>query len=501
MLLVHGPGDIVGQPYRLTKRNRRFLWRCYELNPDGSRVITRAIKGEPKGKAKTELVAVIALIEFAGPCRFGGWDENGEPLGVPQISPDIPISAASFEQADLLFGCVKTMVKEGPLVAYFDCFDTEILFKDQRPGRLYRVAAAAGTNDGLRPTFAGFDELHEFTANKERVHTVISNGVAKRADAWECIISTAGADPGVEMGQPETLLGRLYLYGKKVLAGEIQDESLLFDWLEVEGEVDLSSRDSIEQALLQVYPDGERFTPLPKLVQKVLELVAIGRGYEALRYFFNKWTTVLETWLPEGTWARLATKFFKFDRQAPTFVGVDSATKHDSHAYVFAQWHKDKLRVRAKVWERQVGQDGRPLEGWKLPIAEVENYLRKKHRELNLVAVAYDPALFERSAQQLEAERLPMIEVPQTDPRMVPACQATYELITQGRLEHDGDPVFARHIASAAAVEARNGGWRLKKAKARARMDAAIALCLAVDQAVHMANQESVYEERGLITA
>ena len=499
-MLVHGPGDKVGDPYRLTPANRRFVWECYELNPDGTRCYSRAIKGEPKGKAKTELVAAIALAELAGPVRFAAWGENG-PIAKEQISPDIPIAAASFDQADELFSCAKTMVTEGPLEAFLDTFDTEILFKDGRPGKLYRVAAAAGTNDGKKPTFVGFDELHEFLGGKARVHTVLSNGVAKRKDAWECIITTAGYDPGVEMGEPETLLGRLYLHGQKVMSGEIKDPGLLFRWLEVKGEVDITDSDAVERALLQVYPDGERFQPLAGLKAKVQELVSLGKAHEARRYWFNQWTALEDIWLPEGAWAAGDIGDFQFDSTAPVYVGVDSATKHDSHANVYAQWNGDKLRVKARIWERPKDDKGRPIENWKLPIAEVENDLRDAHRNYNLDSVNYDPALFERSAQQLELEGLPMVEVPQSNARMVPATQATYELIVQDRLEHKRDPVFARHIASAVAVEVPSGGYRLKKAKSKAKMDAAIALTMAVDAAVREdGTGPSVYEERGILT-
>lgn len=504
-MLVHGPGDIVGQPYRLTPANRRFIWEAYALYPDGSRMIDRAIKGEPKGKAKTELVAAIALAELAGPVRFDYWDDDGAPVAKEQISPDIPIAAASFDQADELFSCAKTMVAEGPLEAFLSTFDTEILFKDGRPGRLYRVAAAAGTNDGKKPTFVGFDELHEFLGSRSRVHTVLSNGVAKRKDAWECIITTAGYDPGVEMGEPETLLGKLYLHGKKVMSGEIQDPGLLFRWLEVRGEVDLNNPAQVRDALLQLYPDGERFQPLVGLQAKVQELVSLGKGHEARRYWFNQWTALEDLWLPDGEWAKGNVGQFAFDPDQPMFVGVDSASKHDSHANVFAQWlgtrtvqteegpvEKPVLRVVAHIWERPKDDKGRPIDGWKLPIAEVENDLRDAHKRYKLDSVNYDPALFERSAQQLELEGLPMLEFPQSNARMVPATQATYELAVQGRLEHDGDAVLARHVASAVAVEVPNGGYRLKKANSKAKMDGAIALVMAVGAAVLAEGRRSV---------
>lgn len=514
--VVHGNGDYFGQPFKLKPRQKLFIWRCYELRPDGTRRYKKVVKGEPKGKGKTPLVGAIALAEMCGPVVFAGWDDRGRPRGKMRLSPDIPVAAASWDQANLLFGDnVVQMVKEGPLNAILECFDSEILFRDQRPGRLYRVAAAAGTNDGKLPTFLAVDEYHEWTGPRAKIETVLANGVAKRADAWECIISTSGADPGVEMGEPDTPLGKLYVKGKRLQAGEIRDDTFLFDWLEASDGYDLTTDQGILEALAEVYPLEDRLFPIENLLSKHQELRDEGKEYEFVRYFLNRWTSVAESWLDDGAWATGDIGPFEFDPDQPVFVGVDSASKHDSHANLYAQWagtrtvqtdegpvDKPVLRVKARIWERPKDEKGRPIEGWKLPIAEVENDLREAHRKYNLDSVNYDPALFERSAQQLELEGLPMVEVPQSNARMVPATQATYELIVQDRLEHDGNPVLARHIASAVAVEVPNGGYRLKKAKVKAKMDAAIALVMAVDAAVRDEGQgTSVYEERGLVTA
>ena len=59
-------------------------------------------------------------------------------------------------------------------------FEGEIQVKDG-PGRAYKIAAIAGTNDGQRPSTFLADEIHEWVGgNKERVHLVISNGCGKR---------------------------------------------------------------------------------------------------------------------------------------------------------------------------------------------------------------------------------------------------------------------------------------------------------------------------------
>jgi len=114
--LVHGEGDLFGRPFRLTPEQRAFIWRCYEHDEQGRRRYRRVLYGRPKGYGKTELAAAIALAELAGPTA--------------PAAPNIPVAAASFDQADLLFGAAKAMVAEGPLADYFETFDTEILRVD-----------------------------------------------------------------------------------------------------------------------------------------------------------------------------------------------------------------------------------------------------------------------------------------------------------------------------------------------------------------------------------
>jgi hypothetical protein len=107
----------------------------YRLTRDGSRQVRRVLVVMPKGCGKTELGAAIACTRVRGPD-----DPRREPQAGPARSPNIPIGAASFEQADLLFGAAKTMMTQGRLGPFVEAWDTEILLKGD-VGRMFRVAA------------------------------------------------------------------------------------------------------------------------------------------------------------------------------------------------------------------------------------------------------------------------------------------------------------------------------------------------------------------------
>ena len=79
----------------------------------------------------------------------------------------------------------------------------------------------------------------------------------------------------------------------------------------------------------------------------------------------------------------------------------------------------------------------------------------------------------------LADDGLPMVEMPQSAARMVPACSTAYEVIASGRLVHDGDPLFAEQV-TAAVSRVVGEGWRLSKGRSKRKIDAVIALVIAV---------------------
>jgi len=449
--LVHGEGDLFGQPFRCTDDQRQFLDKLLRYDPKTGRLIVRrALLGRAKGWGKTEFIAAVVLFFLAGP--------------LAPTAPNIPIAAASFEQADLLFGTAKVMATEGPLKPFLEAYDTEILIRNA-PGRAYRVAAAAGTNDGGRPTVFAADELHEWQGNKARVFLVITNSIAKRRDGLVLMISTAGS-------QESDLLRSQYDYGKAIEAGDVIDDAFLMDWAEADATLNPHDGADVRAEMArQANPHADQFGTIEFIERRWHETPE----HEWRRYFANQWwIPPLDSWLPSGAWAANEVAGCELDPDLPVWVGVDMALKHDSIAAVCAQPQPSgKVRLSAKVWFPS---------GDMIDVAAVENHLRDLHRRHDVREFAYDPAFFERSAQALADDGLPMMEFPQSAARMVPACQVAYEFICGGMVEHDGSPTFADQVLSA-VVRDTESGWRLSKGRSKRKSDAAIAMVMALSRA------------------
>lgn len=481
--LVHSEGDYLGKPFRLRAWQKAFLWRAYELEPDGSRRYDEALLGMAKGNGKTELAAAIALVEFAGPVQFNGWAAPGVPNApVARTSPDVPIAAASFEQADTLFGAAKTMIEKGPLASMFECYETEIV---PRPGigsgRLYRVAAVAGTNDGLRPTFFVADEVHEWDGRKERVHLVLSNGRAKRADGWQLSISTAGWDLG-------SLLGRLYTRGVKG-----RDRKFLFVWYEAPkdwaGKRKTPTAAMLDAAIRAANPAAGDFLPIEN-IRRRYDTLGHGKRHEFERYYLNRWASAPQKWLAGGAWDRCRVKREPPPPGTRIVLGFDGSYARDSTGLVGCTIEERPHLFVVGSWVRPE----QSTEDWRVPIQEVEEEIAAACETWDVVAVACDPFRWQRSIEVLLEADLPMIEWPShSAARMSPACASFEDAVDECNLSHDGDERLAQHVENCVTkVDGR--GKRITKMtkESELRIDLAVCAVIAYDMALRNLNTQKL---------
>lgn len=472
---MHGPGDFLGKPFRLLPHQKARIYRAYELRPDGHRRWRRVVWGEPKGGGKTELCAAISLCEFAGPVVFDGWTETGRPRGRRRTSPDIPVAAASYDQANLVWSALKAMVEEGPLDEFIEVFEGEAQFRDGTVGTIQRVAAVAGTNDGRRPTFAACDETHEWTGNKKRVHLILKGGIHKRTDAWMLEITTAGA------WGLESVAEDAYALKEMIEAGNSPDDETLIDWLEPstpDKELDLDDPVQLEKALREANPAADVLYPLQNLIARRFDPAT--PLHEFKRYNLNLWVeTTGESWLDDypGAWdaCKGTVEFdpsFRMDATHGAVIAIDFAQKKDGIAVIVAQkLPTGPIPVYARIWD---------LDGQRIDVQGALKYISEVATAIGVRAIGYDPRFFELPAQMLEDEGFVVIEFPQqSNERMVPACGNALELIRSGGVVHTGDPVLARHVRNAVKRDV-EGGFRLSKLKSKERIDACVALVMAL---------------------
>jgi phage terminase large subunit-like protein len=194
------------------------------------------------------------------------------------------------------------------------------------------------------------------------------------------------------------------------------------------------------------------------------------------RFACGRWVSAERSWLPAGAWAACCDPAAEIPDGARVFLGVDIGRKHDSSAIVVAFPHDGQVTVRAFVYDSPgAGEESQDL-------AVIEGKIRQLAGQYDVRECVFDPWSFTRSAQLLGDEGLTMVEFPQSHSRMVPASSRLFEAIRDKRVIHDGDPILAANVNAGVTVET-DRGWRLTKRKATDKIDALIALAVAVERA------------------
>ena len=128
---------------------------------------------------------------------------------------------------------------------YADLMERKIVLKDNPNAVILRVPCVAGVNDGMRPSMAIFDEVHEMTGKKRGAHLVISNGLRKRQNTMGINITTAGVENSCLQN---------FINMQKVLKKAIKDEGFYFKIYEADPELDISNKQNSKKAIEQANP-------------------------------------------------------------------------------------------------------------------------------------------------------------------------------------------------------------------------------------------------------
>jgi phage terminase large subunit-like protein len=464
--LVHADGDKAGQPYRL-RHAGRVLYRLHEYDPKtGIYLHDKALIGWPKGSAKTEFAAALALEHLCGPTH---------PRGA-----DIPVAAVTERQACELVRVAGLMVRDQPVAELLEVNRTSIHRLDG-DGRMYAVSAALGANDGGKPSLVLCDEIHEWDrhsdAGAER-HGIVTRGLLKRADGRQVNITTAGCNL-------ETLAGAMYTYGCQVAAGEVDDPGFLFVWHQASDHWDLDDETQLLAAIREANPVADLFWPARRLVRAYREHKLRGEADKFCRYHLNRWMPFLQSmWMDMAAWNDRAV-----DRSPPpagtqVVLGFDGSLRQDSTALVGVTVARVPHVFVVGHWPRPAG-----VADWTVPVSEVKGMIRAACAIWDVTEVAADPAYWRSELEDLATNHaVPVVEFSQTPARMGPACIRFLEATLSGALTHDGDPRLTRSMANCRKAQT-DWGVRIVKEHehSKRRIDLSVAAIEALERAAHLA--------------
>jgi phage terminase large subunit-like protein len=475
--LVHGPGDVQGQPIELDDEFRRFIYRAYEVHPRvhaqaGRRIYRRAFLSRPKGRAKSELAGELACAELLAPVRFDGWDADGNPVGRPVTSPEILCVATEEGQAGNTFDNCVYMLREGEAA---DAYPLDVgltrVYVDGG-GSIEPITAAAQSKDGGKSTFIVADETHLWTDPRlKKLHAILTRNITKRAAANGWLLETS----------------TMYAPAAGSIAEETHRASnspgFLFDHRQAPDSLDITDDDALRAALIELYGPAAEWTNIDGIIQDEFRNPT-KRESDNRRYWLNQSVAADLQWLPPGAWAACGQVGLEIPSGEAVVFGFDGSLNGDSTAIVASTVSATPAVQVVGLWERDEG-DG---PDWRVPAGEVMEVLRASCGHWDVREIAADPYLWRTDLEQLADEGLPVVEFKQSGEHMIAASQRVFELVSTRALTHDADPDLERHVANVVPkIDAR--GVRLTKDRKHSprRIDLAVACAMAVHRACTIA--------------
>jgi phage terminase large subunit-like protein len=433
------------------------------------------------------LLAALVLAHLIGPEAI----ENGE----------IYSAANDREQAAIVYKVAAQMVRADPeLSQVLGCIDSTKRIVNYRNGSFYRaLSSESGTKHGLNPTFVVFDELSQ--AKSRTLYDVLDTSFGARTDPLFVVISTQSNDPkhilseliddGLNAADPRIVC---HLYAVPEDTKDVFDPHVwklanpaLGDFLSFENlkaEADKARRMPAEEPRFRNLRLNQRVSPISTLIARAEWEACIGPA--------------------------------EFEPGEDVYLALDMSAKLDLTALVMGSCG-EKTRIRPFLWkpedalrkhaDRDFGSGNRRYEQWvkeghllispgatidgaviALKIIELcQTYnvrgLAYDRWHMDVVAKEFDALEFQCWEDSASSERrtgsgLRLVPWGQGYRDMGAAINALEAEVTRRSLEHADNPALNWNISNAVASMNPAGERRIEKAKARFRIDGAVALAM-----------------------
>lgn len=503
--VVHGPGDVQGQPVQHGDEYSGVVADCYALTNTGRLAYDSAFFSRPKGCDKSGLGSRFGLFEGLGPCRFLDWAEGGEeyvdpwglgfryvyepgePMGRPVQTPYIRVLATEEQQTGNVYDSVYFNLtdEDAPLfqVPGVDAGLTRVLLPGG--GEITPSTSASASKDGGKETFAVFDESHLYnTPELRRMYNTVTRNMRKRkkiAGTWYLETTTMFA-PGEDSVAEGT-----YELAEAIKDKRARRQKLLYDhrWGECD---DLTNEDALRAAIVEAYGEAAGWIDIDGLVDEFYD--PRKDTSDSKRYFLNARTTSSDAWMDADQWrsCRDVTVVLVDDERIT--LGFDGSVREDSTALVGCRVSDGHLFLLG-CWEKPLGPQG---EGWQVDREAVDAAVLAAVDRFEVIGMYADPPHWQDYVDRWTEKFGRRMRVRATQARplewwttrptaMVASLARLHDAVAEKRVTHDGGDVLKRHVLNARRRLAGKVGITIGKEhpKSSRKIDAAMAATLAYE--------------------
>ncbi|MFF2813467.1 terminase [Streptomyces sp. NPDC058000] len=381
--LLQPDGPDAGQPWRFTPEQVRIVLRWFEINDAGEFVRRQGTIRRLKGWGKDPFLAALCAVEFVGPCRFGGWREDGTPLAVPHPAPWVQVCAVSKDQTRNTMRLFPGMFSPECIAEFGIDLGKEIIYS-RAGGVIEAVTSSPRALEGGRSTFVVMNETHHWISSNgghEMAMTIAGNVGKSRGGGARTMEITNAPLPGEDSVAEQT-----WHAWSKFAEGNSRDSGLYYDSAE-SPPVDLSDPDQLRAGIIAARGDADWLD-----VEWIVSTIYSGHmpRSRSQRMFLNQLITAEDQLVSPEDWDNCAVDDRLEDGDAVT-LGFDGGRTDDATALVAVRI-RDRLIVPMAIWEKPDGPAG---DGWEVDRQAVDGAVRNTMERYDVQAFYADVALWE----------------------------------------------------------------------------------------------------------
>ena len=503
-------GELVGEPVTLQPFQQDFIRRAF---PD-DRNVRNAILSVARKNGKTALIAIVVIAALRGPL----FRRNGQIIS----------AARSRDQASIVFNYARRMIEVSGIGRHFVIRPTRREIECPETGVIYQaVSADATTQHGKSPFLCIHDELGQVRGASDDLYGTMKTSMGAYEQALEIIISTQAAtdadllsvllDDALDSDDP-TKAAILYA------APEEADPWHRETWLMANPALGTfrSERDIAQQA-----SEAER---LPSIEANFRNLI------------LNQRISTAQPWLTASLWksgqAPIDRDLFTDGR--PVYGGLDLSVREDLTALVLVCADDDgRVHVWPTAWTPQATMSQRAVrdrapfdvwakDGFLIPtpgavvnLRDVAAFLVECGLEMNLAEINVDPYRMAELTRMLEdmekdaanaGQPFPfrvgldgefsfLHKTPQGYGHMTAGVEGVEHLALQNQLIHGMSPVLTWCVANSTLTQDTFGNRKIDKRRRENRIDAAVALAMAVKSLLWHRDEQGLAASESVIFA
>lgn len=477
-------GDLIGKQLKLADWQQDFIRAIYD-NPSGTR---RAFLSIARKNGKTGLIACLLLAHICGT--------------EAKLNTRIVSGAMSKEQAAEVFNYASKAIQLSPELSKV----TRIVHSGKRIIGLARnveyqaISAEGRTAHGKSPALAILDEVGQVRGPSSEFVDAIVTAQGAYEDAMLFAISTQAPN--------DNDLFSIWLDD----ASKSQDARIVSHVYSAPTDCDLLDSKAWKAAnpalgqfrsLKDMQEQAERAARMPSF-EPTFRNLGLNQRVEMVAPFIARTIWALNSKEPDPA------VFY----EEPVHVGLDLSARNDLTAMVMVAF-RERWHVRCIVWTPEKGlrerakqdrapydqwaQDGyiRPLPGASVDYGMLAEQIAEALEDCNVQSVAFDRWRMDLLKAEFEKRgiSLPLTPFGQGFASMSPALETLESVLLNEQMAHGNNPVLTMCMNNSRVESDAAGNRKLNKKKATGRIDAAVALAMAMGVTPQYVNDEASFND------